>query len=37
MSWFDEQIKTRKLSDQEVLEDSFVELASAVLGNKAAI
>ncbi len=37
MSWFDEQIKMRKLSDQEVLEDSFVELASSVLGNKAAI
>lgn len=37
MSWFDEQIKTRKLSDQEVFEDSFVELASSVLGNKAAL
>ena len=33
MGWFDEQIKQRKLSDQEVFEDSFLTLASAVLGN----
>ena len=36
MSWFDEQIKNRKLSDQEVLEDSFVRIASAVMGQNAA-
>ncbi|MBQ1482883.1 MAG: ATP-binding cassette domain-containing protein [Erysipelotrichaceae bacterium] len=34
MGWFDEQIKTRKLSDQEILEDSFMKLASAVLGTR---
>lgn len=34
MGWFDEQIKQRKLSDQEVFEDSFMYLASAVLGRK---
>ena len=34
MGWFDEQIKNRKLSDQEVFEDSFMRLASAVLGTK---
>ena len=33
MSWFDEQIKQRKLSDQEVLEDSFMQLAGVVLGK----
>ena len=37
MGWFDEQIKTRKLSDQEVVEDSFMKLASSVLGHKAGI
>ena len=34
MGWFDEQIKQRKLSDQEVFEDSFMYLAKAVLGSK---
>ena len=34
MGWFDEQIKNRKLSDQEVFEDSFMRLASAVLGTR---
>lgn len=34
MSWFDEQIKQRKLSDQEVLEDSFMQVAGVVLGKK---
>ena len=33
MGWFDEQIKQRKLSDQEVFEDSFMHVASAVLGG----
>ena len=34
MGWFDEQIKNRKLSDQEAFEDSFMRLASAVLGTR---
>lgn len=34
MGWFDEQIKQRKLSDQEVFEDSFMQAASVVLGNR---
>lgn len=33
MGWFDEQIKQRKLSDQEVLEDSFMNVASSILGS----
>ena len=36
MGWFDEQIKNRKLSDQEIFEDSFVKVASVVLGKHAA-
>ena len=36
MSWFDEQIKQRKLTDQEALEDSFMELAGVVLGKSVA-
>ena len=35
MGWFDEQIKQRKLSDQELFTDSFVKVAGAVLGKKA--
>ncbi|MBO4424522.1 MAG: hypothetical protein J5768_03315, partial [Spirochaetales bacterium] len=35
MGWFDEQIKQRKLSDQEMFEDSFVKVAGVVLGKKA--
>ena len=31
MGWFDEQIRQREQSDQEVLEDSFYRMASAVL------
>ena len=34
MGWFDEQIKQRKLSDQEILEDSFMQAASVVLGKR---
>ena len=33
MSWFDEQIHHRDLSDQEVMEDSLLHIASAVLGG----
>ena len=36
MGWFDEQIRQRKLSDQEILEDSLFRMASAVLGKKRA-
>ena len=33
MSWFDEQIHKRDLSDQEIMEDSLLHIASAVLGR----
>lgn len=36
MGWFEQQIKQRKISDQEVYEDSFMELVSVVLGNNEA-
>ena len=36
MGWFDEQIRQRKLSDQEVFEDSLFRMASAVLGKQRA-
>ena len=34
MGWFDEQIKQRKLSDQEVFEDSFMQVAGVILGRR---
>ena len=34
MGWFDEQIKQRKLSDNQVFEDSFAKIADAVLGKR---
>ena len=34
MGWFDEQIRLRKLSDQEIFEDSLFQMASAVLGKQ---
>ena len=34
MGWFDEQIRLRKLSDQELFEDSLIQMASAVLGKQ---
>ena len=34
MSWFDEQIKYRKYSDQEQFEDALFEMASVVLGPR---
>ena len=34
MGWFDEQIRARKQSDQEILEASMLEMASAVLGEQ---
>lgn len=36
MGWIDEQIKERKLSDQEILEDAFMDVASVVLGKRLA-
>ncbi len=36
MGWFDEQIRQRKLSDQELMEDSLFRMASAVLGKQRA-
>ncbi len=36
MGWFDDQIRERMRSDQEVFEDSFVRIAGAVLGSQEA-
>ena len=36
MSWFEDQIKQRKLSDDEVLARAYADMAGVVLGNKAA-
>ena len=36
MGWFDEQIRQRKVSDQETFEDSILEMSSAVLGRRLA-
>ena len=36
MGWFDEQIRQRKLSDQEVFEESIFRMASVVLGKERA-
>ena len=35
MGWFDEQIRQRKQSDQEIFEDSMFRMASVVLGRSA--
>ena len=37
MGWFDEQIKQRKLSDNQVFEDSFAKIADAVMGKRTSI
>ena len=34
MGWFDEQIKQRMQSDEEILEDSFFRMAGAVLDRR---
>ena len=34
MGWFDEQIKLRKLSDNQVFEESFGNIADAVMGKR---
>ena len=36
MGWFEEQIRQRKRSDDDAFADSFANMASAVLGRKAA-
>jgi len=36
MGWFDDQIRERMRSDQEVFEDSFVKIAGSVLGGQEA-
>ena len=36
MGWFDEQIKQRKQSDDQLFEEAFVRIADAVLGTKMA-
>lgn len=33
MGWFDEQIKQRKLKDEESFEETFIKIADAVLGE----
>ncbi len=34
MGWFDEQIKQRKQSDNEIFQESFLSMADAVLGSR---
>lgn len=34
MSWFNEQIQYRKLRDEEVLSEAYVDIAGAILGKK---
>ena len=36
MGWFDEQIRERMKSDQEILEDSFLQIVGSVMGNRTA-
>ena len=36
MGWFDEQIRQRKISDQEIFEDSLLRMAASVLGRQGA-
>lgn len=37
MGWFDEQIRQRIQQDQEVFEESFAQVASSILGSRAAL
>lgn len=34
MGWFDEQIRARKTYDDVVFEESFLEIAGAILGHR---
>ena len=36
MGWFDEQIRQRKISDQEIFEESIFRMASVILGKQQA-
>ena len=36
MGWFENQIEERRTADQQLLEDSFVKIAGAVLGQRTA-
>ena len=36
MGWFDNQIKTRREADQQLLDDSFIKIAGVVLGQRSA-
>ncbi len=36
LNWFDKQIRLRKQNDQEVFEDSIVQIAAVVMGGRAA-
>ena len=36
MGWFDEQIRLRRLSDQEAFDEAFVHAAGAILGTRIA-
>ncbi len=37
MNWFEEQIKQRKQSDDDAFADSFINIAGAVIGEKATV
>ena len=36
MGWFDEQIKQRKQSDNDMFQESFLNMADAILGSRTA-
>ena len=36
MGWFDNQIKSRREADQQLLDDSFVKIAGVVMGQRSA-
>ena len=37
MTWFEEQIKQRKQSDDDAFADSFINIAGAVIGERATV
>lgn len=36
MGWFDNQIKTRRQADQQLLDDSFIKVAGIIMGQRSA-
>ena len=36
MGWFDNQIKTRREADQQLLDDSFIKVAEVIMGRSGA-